>query len=102
MIDRIRIQRKPSVGHTLIAPASSPCEIEVHIEELVLHGFDPRARWNVGDALESELRGLLAARGVPALWQMNPEKPDAGAIPLRKPAGTGKQVAAAVYRGGDR
>lgn len=37
----------------------NPRAIEVHIEELILHGFEPGVPWNVADALESELRGLL-------------------------------------------
>jgi len=61
MIDRISIQRKPTVGHTSTAPASSPCEIEVHIEELILHGYDSRPRRKVAYASESELLGLLAS-----------------------------------------
>lgn len=77
----------------------NPGEIEVHIEELVLHGFDPHARWTVADAVESELRGLLSARGVPAAWQTSPEKLDAGAIRLTNSTQTGRQIATAIHRG---
>jgi hypothetical protein len=35
--------------------------IEVLIDELVLHGFDPRERYAVGDGLSAELTRLLAA-----------------------------------------
>jgi len=80
----------------------NPREIDVHIEKLVLHGFDPRSRWNVADVLESELRGLLVARGLPAAWRANPERLDAGAIRLTNPSGAGRQIASAVYRGGER
>ena len=58
----------------------NPHEIEVHIEELVLHGFDPRARWTIGDALETELRGLLVERGLPVTWLQSPQRIDAGAF----------------------
>lgn len=37
-----------------------PSRIEVHIEELVLHGFDPRDRLSIGDAVQSELSRLFA------------------------------------------
>ena len=43
-----------------------PREIDVHIEELVLHGFKPASRWQIAEALEQELRGLLTANGVPS------------------------------------
>ncbi len=80
----------------------NPREIEVHIEELVLHGFDPRARWAIGDGLENELRGLLSARGLPTAWQNNPAKFDAGAVRLTNPSATGKEIAAAIHKGGAR
>jgi hypothetical protein len=83
----------------------NPREIEVHIEELVLHGFPPSARRQIGDALESELRELLAARGVPAAWLSSPDRIEAGAIGatrLTKSAVTGAQVANAVYQGSER
>ena len=79
----------------------SPREIEVHIDELILHGFTPRDRWQIGDALEHELRGLLAARGIPATWLSSPERIDTGFIrtmSLNKPAAVGSEIASAVYR----
>ena len=81
----------------------NPREIEVHIEELVLHGFDPAARWQIGDAVEHELRGLLATKGIPAAWLASPERIDASTIPakrLTKPAQAGAEIAGAAYRGG--
>jgi hypothetical protein len=83
----------------------NPREIDVHIEELVLHGFDPVTRWNVADALENELRGLLVKQGIPPAWQASPERIEAGpmgATRLTKPAAAGKQIARAVYGGGAR
>jgi hypothetical protein len=81
----------------------NPREIEVHIEELVLHSFDPRARWSIADAAESELRSLLVERGLPGSWQKNPERIDAGLIRLTKMADeNGRQIAGAVYRGGSK
>jgi hypothetical protein len=43
----------------------SPANIELHIEELVLHGFAPGDRYRVGEALEQELQRLFAERGAP-------------------------------------
>ena len=81
----------------------NPREIEVHIEELVLHGFAASERWKIGDALESELRGLLAAQGLPRAWLSNPERIQTAAIQrLTKPASAGFEIAAAAYRGGGK
>jgi hypothetical protein len=80
----------------------SPREIDVHIEELVLHGFAPGGRWQIGDALENELRRVLAEKGLSAAWRTNLETLDASAIRLTSPAETGKRIAAAVYRGENR
>jgi len=82
-----------------------PREIEVHIEELVLHGFAPGDRWKIGDAVDRELRTLLATKGIPARWLSGPERLDAGAMPgssLTNPSLTGAEIGAAVYRGGER
>ena len=43
--------------------------IELHIEELVLHGFAPGDRYRIGDALERELVRLLATKGLAGLDQ---------------------------------
>ncbi len=78
----------------------NPREIEVHIEELVLHGFEPQDRYPVADALERELHGLLRQEGLPAAWAGSPEMLSAGTVRLTKsPAATGKQLAAAIHRG---
>ena len=42
-----------------------PKNIELNIEELVLHGFSPGDRYGIGEAVERELTRLLADRGVP-------------------------------------
>lgn len=39
--------------------------IEVHIEELVLHGFAPGDRYRIGEAVERELARLIAEREIP-------------------------------------
>lgn len=81
----------------------SPRAIEVHIEELVLHGFAPETRWQIGDALAQELRGILAAKGIPPAWLSSPDRIDAGLIGplnLTKAGAAGEQIAGAAYRGG--
>jgi hypothetical protein len=83
----------------------NPREIEVHIEELVLHGFAANARWQIGDAIEQELRGLLAAKGIPPAWLSSPDRIDAAAsraISPAKSAQAGAHIAGAIYRGGTK
>lgn len=81
----------------------NPREIDVHIEELVLHGFKPANRWLIADALEQELRGLLTAKGVPSQWLSSPERMEGGRITyanLTKPERAGVEIAGAAYQGG--
>jgi len=80
-----------------------PREIEVHIEELVLHGLEPAKRWLVADAFEQELRGLLTAKGVPSQWLSSPERIEGNEISsssLTKPDRAGAEIAGAAYQGG--
>ena len=78
----------------------NPREIEVRIDELVLHGFAPEARWRLADALQGELHRLISEHGVPAAWQISPERLDAGrvaATPKTNPQTAGEQIARAVH-----
>lgn len=93
-------QRKADPNHLRKSAKSAdhsgplhPREIELHIEELVLHGFDPHSRWSVADALENRLRGLLAERGLPAAWLSSPQR-------LTTTTKAGEGMAEAIYRGG--
>jgi hypothetical protein len=76
----------------------NPREIEVHIEELILHGCAPGQRWEIGDALENELRALLAEKGLPAGWLASPAQIDAGTIRLTRTSTAGAQIAEAIHR----
>jgi hypothetical protein len=40
--------------------------VELVVDELVLHGIDPRDRHRVGDAIERELRARIARESVAA------------------------------------
>jgi hypothetical protein len=80
-----------------------PREIEVHIEELILHGFEPAHRCGIGDALQRQLDRLLTAKGIPSLWLSSPPRIVARTISsagLTKPAQAGAEIAGAVYQGG--
>ncbi len=81
-----------------------PYNIELHIEELVLHGFAPGDRAAIGAAVQRELTRLFTEQGVhPSLGSgYEAEKVDGGAFHMQPgaKAGTiGTQVAHAVYGG---
>jgi hypothetical protein len=85
------------------SPTKAPRAVEVHIEELVLHGFAPGDRHVIADAVQRELAQLISESQIPvshgdpvALKQI-----DAGTFhvkPGSKPQATGTQIAKAVYR----
>jgi hypothetical protein len=94
--------RRPRRGvrpHVHTLAATNPREIDVHIEELVLHGFTPLDGRHVTDTLAAELRRLLTERGVPARWQNNPEKLESEPTPSRltNPTNAGDHIASAIY-----
>jgi hypothetical protein len=81
-----------------------PLSIELHIEELVLHGFAPGDRCAIGDAVERELTRLLGEQRVPSLLRSeNATDEIKGAtfnvVDNSKPLAIGHQVARAVYQG---
>jgi len=81
-----------------------PKNIELNIEELVLHGFSPGDRYSIGDAVERELTRLLADQGVPQSLERGREiaHVDGGAFevaPDSRAGVVGAQVAKAVYGG---
>ena len=80
-----------------------PGAIKLHIEEVVLHGFEPADRAALGAALETELARLLAAADPAALTGANRvARIDGGAfeIPAQAAPGlTGARLARAVYDG---
>lgn len=84
---------------------TQPQAIELHIEELVLHGFEPGQRRAIASAVEQALSALLAERGAPPEWREGAQvdRLDAGQFqvsPGAEPAGIGRQVAEALYAGG--
>jgi len=81
----------------------SPAVIELHIDELVLHGFNSSDRYRIGDAMERELHRLVAGHGVPALLarQASIERLDAGPFrvaPEAQPQSIGTQLARTVHQ----
>ncbi len=92
--------RDDECGETMAHPRA----IEVHIEELVLHGFRLRDRWEIGDAVEQELARLLGEQGIAfSLLSENAtdelKAPTFNAALGAKPPAIGRQIAQAVYTG---
>jgi hypothetical protein len=78
--------------------------LELHIEELVLHGFAPGDRYQIGEAVEHELARLFAEQGAPGWLAEGGEigRVDGGAFEMTpgSKAGTiGTQVAHAIHGG---
>lgn len=85
-------------------PSQTPPNIELHIEELVLHGFAPGDRHEIGAAVERELTRLFAEQGVPVSLANGGEiaRLNGGAFSVTrgsKPEVIGAQVAQSVYGG---
>ena len=81
-----------------------PNNVELQIQELVLHGFSAADRHQISDAIRTELARQLAQHGVPKLLTRDGRirQLDAGAVnvALGSRADTvGKQVAQSVYQG---
>jgi hypothetical protein len=76
--------------------------IELHIEELVLHGFAPGDRERIGEAVERELARLVAEQGTPDSWEQGGAIEDLNAgtfhVTANKPDIVGTQIAQAVHR----
>jgi hypothetical protein len=77
--------------------------LHVHIEELVLHGFEPGDRARIGEAVRVELGRLFRESGVPPALERGgaSDRLAAGSFDTRataRPESTGGQIAAAVYR----
>ena len=76
--------------------------VELHIEELVLHGFAPGDRYRIGAAVERELARLFGDAGVPPslMQSIDVGRLTGGAFqvaPDAKAETIGAQVAQAVY-----
>jgi hypothetical protein len=83
--------------------------IELHIEELVLHGFPRSEQHRIGEAIRQELLRQFSEGGIPDVLtrQDNISRLNAGSIQAEqggKPERIGMQVAQAVYGsvGGDQ
>lgn len=99
--------RRPANEPSALASDSSSRSrpsVELHIEELVLNGFNPADRYRIGEAVERELTRLLTEQGTPITTTQNVEIAhlNGGAInvkPGSNTEATGIQLARAIYGG---
>lgn len=78
--------------------------IDLHIEELVLQGFNRLDQAELGAKVQEALSQLIAERGIPAAWEQGAQVDvlDGGAITIQPDAGASdmaSQIARAIYRG---
>lgn len=76
--------------------------VELHIGELVLHGFAPQDRWRIADAVQSELTRAIAEHGLsaPRAGTLAIAQLSAGTIEIARPGraqAIGAQVARALH-----
>jgi hypothetical protein len=77
--------------------------VNVYIEELVLHGFEPGERHRIAASVEQELARLVRERGVgQPMWNpVSIDRVNGGVIHLhanQPPAATGAGISRAIYR----
>ncbi|HEV8515747.1 MAG TPA: hypothetical protein VGQ59_20835 [Cyclobacteriaceae bacterium] len=78
--------------------------VELHIEELILHGFPRNERYSIGEAIEADLTRLFTEQGIPQLFSAGGSIPtlNAGTINLNsrpRAVSIGNNIASAVYKG---
>ena len=78
--------------------------VELHIEELLLHGFEANQRDSIGAAVEREITRLFTEGGIPTLMAQNQEIAYCEATTFRvtpdaNPEDIGTQIAQAIYGG---
>jgi hypothetical protein len=97
----------PAAESSRFSPRSSKSlerSVELHIEELVLHGFAPGDCYLVGEAVERELTRLFTEQGTPpAITQDGEiEHVDGGSFEIiagSNAATIGRQLAREIYGG---
>jgi hypothetical protein len=81
----------------------SPRQIDIYIDELVLHGFERGDRYRIASAIEAEIARLLTEQGLPfaPAHDHSAEVLDAGQFDMTKakPESVGSQVAQKIHAG---
>jgi hypothetical protein len=77
--------------------------VEVHIEELVLHGFAPSDQFRISDAVQREITRLIAEQRMPGIIRtpLVIDRLDAGRFkvpPGGRPESIGRQAAQSLHQ----
>ena len=86
-----------------LSTLDSQASVDLHIDELVLHGFRASDRYVIGEAIERELAQLLGEQGIPNSLQSDDATDEIrgeafNAAHDMKPPMIGRQIATAVYQ----
>lgn len=78
--------------------------IELHIEELVLHGFSTRDGYRIRDAVQLEITRLLQEQGLPPAFSVEANMGNLNAgnlniLPNTKAEVVGNDIANSIYKG---
>lgn len=81
--------------------------IELHIDQLILHGFSRRDAFYIKQSLQQELSRMIQKDGLPTHFQneAHTRRMDAGEFRIQasaKPEVIGRQIAGQVYGGGEK
>jgi len=104
-IARHRDQNKSRAGSLPVQgarPNLVGASLNVHIEEIVLHGFSANHRHSIGDSTSHELTRLLSDNGLSSTLSQSAERINAGKFQMddgARPHVVGSLVANAVYGG---
>ena len=84
--------------------SSDRVSIDLHIDTLVLEGFPPGSRYEIGEAVHRELERLFVDRGVPAVFRVSGSRARlaGGSFPCEPddpPGIIGRQIALVLYEG---
>lgn len=84
--------------------ALNPKQVEIYIDELVLHGFSAHDRRYIGVAVQTELTRLFTEQGIPSSFSSAGKIPvlNAGTFdlqPAAKAETVGNNIANSIYKG---
>src|SRR6266487_2046782 len=96
------LPRRPEASAPDLRNDNRPRSIELHINELVLHGFAPADRRPLAESIERELRTLLTNEDFANATSLTVERTAGDSFQLeinRRHESAGTNIARAIYRG---
>ena len=98
------MKRTDSASNAQRPTVNAQASVDLHIEELVLHGFACGDRYVIGETVEHELARLLGEQGIPNSLHFDNAIDEIraaafNAAPDARPVSLGQQIAHALYQG---